>query len=443
MDVGPQHETKLQRHEPLGDVEHEITLPQVRRGWSTRTQVALLAAVAAVLAAAFVFGPVVLDRMRPKLDAPEAAPALAGAFAPTDTQWANLKIMPVVTSTFRTAQETDGKIAINDELQTPVFSPFSGRVAKLFVKAGDPVQAGTPMLAVDASEFVQGQNDLVTAIAALNTARAQLRLAQANERRQRELFQANAGAQKDWQQSQVDLATAQGSVNGAEISLGSARNRLRILGKTDKEVADLETGKVSQRFNPSSVLVAPISGTVTQRQVGLGQYIVNQSSGGSSPVFSIGDLTRVWLVANVREMDAPQVHVGDAVEVRVLAYPGRTFAARLVYVAPSLDATTHRLPVRAEISNVDGALKPEMYATFSIITGKDVDAPAVPDRALVYEGNKARVFVADPKTRTVAIREVRAGRSGNGMVEITEGLQTGEQVVTSGSLFIDRTLRAD
>ena len=151
-----------------------------------------------MLAAAFLFGPVVLDRMRPKPDAPEAAPALAGAFAPTDTQWANLKIMPVVTSTFRTAQETDGKIAINDELLTPVFSPFSGRVAKLYVKAGDPVQAGAPMLAVDASEFVQGQNDLVTAIAALNTARAQLRLAQANERRQRELFQANAGAQKDW-----------------------------------------------------------------------------------------------------------------------------------------------------------------------------------------------------------------------------------------------------
>lgn len=412
-----------------------------RKGMSLRVQAMILAAGAVTLAAVLVLVPWALERSEPKSTVAQA-PADTG-FAPTPAQWANLKIAPVKIETFRSVHETDGKIAIDDDLTTPVFSPFSGRVAKLLAKTGDYVQAGAPLLVIEASEFVQGQNDLVTAVSALATARAQLRLAQTNEKRQHELFSSNAGAQKDWQQSQVDLATAQGGLNGAEIALGAVRNRLRILGKTDKEVADIEAGKDSQRFNPSSMLVAPISGTVTQRQVGLGQYIVNQSSGGSGAVFSIGDLSRVWLVANVREADASRVHIGDPVEVRVLAYPDRIFNAKVVYVAPSIDPNTHRLSVRAEIDNADGALKPEMYATFSIITGKDAAAVAVPENAIVYEGEQAHVFVADAKAKTIAIRQIRVGRSIGGKIEVLDGLKADEQVVTSGSLFIDRALQAD
>ena len=425
------------------ELEPDAVVP-ARRGLSTWTQLLILAVVAAAIVAGFIYGPALLARYHPTTAPAEtAAPATGAAFKPSDTQWANLKIAPVKLETFRTTQETDGKIAIDDDLTTPVFSPYSGRVAKLLAKPGDMVKAGAPLLAIEASEFVQGQNDLITAVNALNTARAQLRLATANEKRQHDLFLANAGAQKDWQQAQVDLATAQGGLNGAEITLGAVRNRLRILGKTDKEIADLEAGKDAQRFNPSSILTSPISGTVTQRQVGLGQYIVAQSNGGSTAVFSIGDLSRVWLVANVREMDAPLVHVNDPVEVHVLAYPGRTFHATVVYVAPSLDPNTHRLPVRAEIDNADGALKPEMYATFSIITGKEGAAPAVPNSAIVYEGEKARVFIADPAARTVAVRPITVGRSSAGLVEVTEGLKAGDSIVTSGALFIDRALQGD
>lgn len=439
MDVAPETERRVSQAGTAGTT----TVVPTRRGLSTRAQVALLILAAAGIIVGFMFGPALLERLRPTRQASEAAPASAGAFTPTETQWANLKIVPIKLETFRTTQETDGKIAINDDLTTPVFSPYSGRVAKLFARAGDTIEAGAPLLAVEASEFVQGRNDLVTALNALNTARAQLRLTQTNERRQRELFAANAGAQKDWQQAQVDLATAQGGLNGAEIALGAVRNRLRILGRSDKEVADLEAGKDGQRFSPSSILTAPINGTVTQRQVGLGQYITAQSSGGSTAVFSIGDLSRVWLVANVREVDAPLVHVNDPVEVRVLAYPNRVFNANLVYIAPSMDPNTHRLPVRAEIDNADGALKPEMFATFSIITGKEAAAPAVPAVAIVYEGDKAHVFVANPTTKTVTNRAITVGRSNGDLVEAIEGLKAGESIVTSGALFIDRALQGE
>jgi cobalt-zinc-cadmium efflux system membrane fusion protein len=115
----------------------------------------------------------------------------------------------------------------------------------------------------------------------------------------------------------------------------------------------------------------------------------------------------------------------------------------VIFVAPSIDPTTHRLPVRAEIENADGALKPEMFAAFSIITGNARSSPAVPDSAVVYEGDKARVFVADPAAKTVAIREIRVGRVEDGVVEVADGLQAGDHVVTSGSLFIDRATQGD
>ena len=120
---------------------------------------------------------------------------------------------------------------------------------------------------------------------------------------------------------------------------------------------------------------APIGGTIIQRRVGLGQYI---NVGANDPVFTVGNLSTVWLIANVRESDAPKMKVGAAVEVTVLAFPGRVFNARLAYVAPALDPNTRRLPVRAEIQNTGRELLPEMFASFRIVSGDDRLMPAVP-----------------------------------------------------------------
>jgi len=136
------------------------------------------------------------------------------------------------------------------------------------------------------------------------------------------------------------------------------------------------------------------------------------------------------------------MRVGLPLEVHVLAYPGRIFKGKISYVAPSIDPNTHRLPVRADVENPDGALKPGMFANFNIITGEAANAPAVPQDAVVYEGEQARVWVAGPGD-TLALREIRTGRISDGMVEVRSGLSAGEQVVTSGTVFIDRAARAD
>ncbi len=374
-----------------------------------------------------------------------AEPAAPGAgpdsFRPTPAQLAALKIAPVALAEFRPEHVTEGNIALDDDLTTPVFSPYSGRVVRLIARLGDRVAQGAPLFAVEASEFVQGQNDLITALGAQRTARAQLSQAQTNEKRGHDLFRANGGALKDWQQAQTDLAAAQNAARTAEIALAAARNRLRILGRSEADIAALESAP-TQALDPTATVVAPIAGTVTQRQIGLGQYINSAANGAANPVYTIGDLSTVWLIGNVREADASLVRIGTPVEVRVPAYPDRVFTAKISWIAPAIDTNTRRLPVRAEIADADGALKPAMFAVFNIITGDPVTAPAVPRSAVVYEGDAARVWVAGDDG-TIASRAVTTGQTSDGKVEILSGLAAGEKIVTSGTLFIDRAASAD
>jgi cobalt-zinc-cadmium efflux system membrane fusion protein len=410
-----------------------VSVPRLSR----RLQLVLVAA-AAVLIALFAGGAATFKHFFSGPEKSDAKPPLPapGTFRPTKEQWGGLKVLTVETKLFRTEQITDGNIAINDDTTTPVFSPYSGRVTRVIAKLGDQVNAGDPLMAVEASEIVQAQNDLVAALATLNTARSQLRLAEANENRQHELYLAKSGALKDWLQSQADLTSAQNALRSAETARAAARNRLRILGKSEKEIAAREQSP-TQQMNPEGIVRAPIAGTVVQRQVGLGQYISSAAGGASNPVYSIGNLSTVWLIANVRETDARAVKIGQPVEVRVLAYPGRVFNARITWIAPAIDAATRRLPVRAQVENPDGALKPMMFASFSIITGGELAAPAIPQSAVIYEGDKAHVWVA-LDDGTVGARSITVGRTSDGMVEVTQGLAAGEKIISSGTLFIDR-----
>jgi cobalt-zinc-cadmium efflux system membrane fusion protein len=378
---------------------------------------------------------------QPENGRPTTSADTPGTFRPTQQQWRGLKLEPVKTMAFRPEEVTEGNIAVDDDLTTPVFSHYSGRVIKVIAMLGDVVKSGDSLFVIHASEFVQAQNDLITALANLQTARSQLTMAQTTEKRTHELYLAQGGSLKDWQQAQTDLITAQNTVRADEIALHAVRSRLRILGKTDEEISSLEA-QPTQKLNPVATVTAPIGGTITQRQIGVGQYINSEASGATNPVYTISDLSTVYLIANVREVDAPLMRIGLPLEVHVLAFPDRLFKGKISWVAPSIDPNTHRLPVRAEVENSDGALKPGMFANFSIITGQASTAPAVPLSAIVYEGEEARVWVAGDGD-SLALREIRVGRTADGMVEVLAGLSVGEKVVTSGTVFIDRAAKSD
>jgi cobalt-zinc-cadmium efflux system membrane fusion protein len=358
-----------------------------------------------------------------------------GAFYPSEAQWAGLTIQAVEQRAFRAELVTDGKIAVDETRSTPVFSPYSGRVTRILAEPGDTIERGQLLFALEATDMVQAQNDFITAVAALETARSQLKLAQIVEKRQHDLYDAKAVPLKDWQQAQHDLVAQQDNMRTAEIALEAVRNRLRILGKSEDELTAFEkTGKI----NPETPIHSPIAGTIVHRKVGPGQYITaGASDPAGDPVFVVGDLSTVWLIANVRETDALKIRVGQTIEFRVLAASGRTIPAAIKYVATAMDPATRRLLVRATVSNPDHLLKPEMFASVTIFTTDEAMSPAVPREAIIYEGNSARVWVAlDDKS--LELRRIELGLSVGNFVQVLKGLDPGEKIVTRGSVFIDR-----
>ena len=155
-------------------------------------------------------------------------------------------VEPVQQRVFRSEHVTEGKITIDEDRSTPIFSPYAGRVTKLLVKPGDAVTLGQPLFTVEATDMVQAQNDFISAATALNKARSTLNLAQINDKRQRGLYEGKAVPLKEVQNAQATLDAAENDVRSAEIALEAARNRLRILGKTDQEITQFQEKGTSQ-----------------------------------------------------------------------------------------------------------------------------------------------------------------------------------------------------
>jgi cobalt-zinc-cadmium efflux system membrane fusion protein len=415
--------------------------PSPARRLSRPTQIAILGGVVAgVVAIALIVG--LIGKLTAHKEAPPP-PETPGVFKPTAGQWANLTLAEVKQLSFRPAVETDGQIAANDDRTTQVFSPYTGRITRVFVAAGDTVKKGQPLYAIEATEFAQGASDLGTAAAGVTAARTALDVAEANAARQQELLKVSGAALKDVQQSQADLNTARSNLRTAEAALASARARARILGQSDAEITSVEHATAARGANAEAIVRAPISGVITQRQAGVGQYVASAASGSTNALFAISDLTTVWLVANVREADAGAMRKGAPIEAATLAFPGRSFDGVVRFVAPVIDPNTRRLAVRAEIPNPGEHLRPQMFAQMSVGTGAAETAAAVPEGAVLYEGDTARVWVARPDDKTLTLRPIKVGRIRDGLVEVLSGLNPGERVVNGGSLFIDNASKGD
>jgi cobalt-zinc-cadmium efflux system membrane fusion protein len=352
-------------------------------------------------------------------------------YVPTETEWASLTVEPVSEREFRAEHVTEGKIAVNEDSSTPIFSPYAGRVTKLLVKPSDKVERGQPLFVVEATDTVQGLNDFIAALSAVNKARSTLNLAQIVEKRANDLYAGKAVPLKDWQQSQADLTAAQNDMRSSETALEAAHNRLRILGRSEEQISAFQQ---TRQMSADTPIYSPIGGTVIQRKVGPGQFI---STGASDPVFVIGDLSTVWLTAFVRETEASGVAVGQEITFSLLALPDSVFKARIDYVSAAIDPSTRRLLVRATIDNKDGQLKPEMFANVTIYSSSDRPAIAVPKQALIYEGDQVRLWVAH-EDKSIELREIETGLTNGDLVEARGNLKPGEKIVTRGSLFIDR-----
>jgi cobalt-zinc-cadmium efflux system membrane fusion protein len=352
-------------------------------------------------------------------------------YALTPAEWASLTIQPVTVRSFREEHVTEGKIAVDEDRSTPVFSPYSGRVTKLLAQPGDTVVQGQPLFVIEAAENVQVQNECIAAMTALNKAKSALDLAQLQDKRAKDLFEGRAIPLKDYQQSQAVLIQAQNDLRSSQAALEAARNKLRLLGFTDGAIATFEE---KGRINPETTIYAPIAGTVVQRKVGPGQYV---NAGATDPVFVIGDLSTIWLAAFVRETEAASILVGQELTFSMAALPGRILTGRIDYIAAAIDPATRRLPVRATVDNTGGLLKPGMFAAVTIHAPGDQPSVGVPKVALIYEGDQVRVWVAH-EDKSIELRQIKTGITNGDLVEVKGNLKPGELIVTKGSLFTDR-----
>lgn len=384
-----------------------------------------LVMTAAILVVGLGFAWILLGRHPKTVAPPPVAPP--GTFRPTDQQWTSLTLETVKPIAFETAIHAEGRIAAADTLTTQVFSPVSGRVLRVIAHAGDSVRKGAPLAELAGVDYDQASGDL-------SAAATQVRGAQANEQRLAQLYKEQGASLKDWQQSQTDLATA-------ENALQNARARLHAMGLADPDIRGLE-GRAPGRAGPF-VLRAPISGVIIQQAIGPGQTVASLNVGGAAALYSVSDLSRVWLVGALRDTDAAQARLGQPVEARPVGDPATVLLGRVDYISPTLDPASRRVAVRATIANPHGALRPETFLDFAVITHSGDQALAIPAEAVIYEGSQAHVWVADPARHLLMSRAIEPGRSSQGMVEVRSGLRPSEPVVTRSALFIDQAAKAE
>lgn len=241
-----------------------------------------------------------------------------------------------------------------------------------------------------------------------------------------ELFQSE-------QEFLIELAATDSSGTGPhEVgALSAARERLRLLGVPDEEVRRLERERT---VNSDLTLRAPVSGTVLERSVVEGQYVA-----ADTPLLSIADLSRVWVLADLYEMDFDRVKPGDRVDLRVDALPGRMFAGRVDFVYPTVSDETRTLKVRFALENSGGALRPGMFGRAVVHAGAR-PALAVPAEAIVNAGDHDYAFLARAGGRFEP-RAVVVGQGDGAWVPVLRGLAEGDTVVASASFLIDSESR--
>ena len=359
----------------------------------------------------------------------------ADAVTVDELQAQRLRIEPVQLREFRDARTTVGRIAFNDDRTTAIYAPFQGRVLRLIAKAGDVLRPGSPLVTIDSPDLVQANADVIAASTAVQKAQNQVAQGERVARRQQLLYDGGAAPYKDLEQADSDLRNAQHDLKTAEGQLEAARNRLRApFGKSGAEIAQIEATHDVDRV---AQIASPIAGTVTGRKVSPGQFV---RADNTDPMFTIADVSSMWLVANVTETDIPLIKVGQEVAVQVVAYPGEVFRARLTYVGASMDPAARRLTVRAEIANPDGRLKPDMFASFHIMTGVSTRSPSLPTAAVLRESDGTMTAWVTIDGKRLVKRTVKVGLQQDGFSQVLEGLEAGERVATESALFLGNVL---
>jgi RND family efflux transporter MFP subunit len=303
-----------------------------------------------------------------------------------------------------------GVVEPNAYRQVIVTSLVGGRVIDIAAQLGDRVRRGQALAQVYSPELADARTKYVAAKAMLDAHDRELQ-------RTQKLVEIGAASRQE-----MERIHAEHAAQTAEVE--SARARLQLLGADDQGT--------SQGDAATATVAAPIDGVVTERLANAGLNV-----DPTMKLFSIVNLSDVWIVADVYERDLSRVREGSPATVTAAAYPGLSLRGRVSYIDPQLNAGTRTAKVRIEVANPRGELRLGMYADVAIETGQSTPVAAVPKGAVQSVADRQVVYVAMPgEPAKFAEREVRLGNASGDVVTVVSGLNAGESVVTKGSFFI-------
>ena len=310
-----------------------------------------------------------------------------------------------------------GKVEANADRIAHVSPRISGKIVAVKASLGDRVSAGQALATLDSVELGE-------ALSRYRQSRTKLALAQANMERIKNLVEKKIAARKDILQAETDYKTVQ-------TELHTDEERLSLYGVSTSEL------KGEGHKKPLLPVRSPISGIITEKHA-----IVGELSDPSKSLYTVADLSTVWVLVDIHEKDLAKVHKGQAAIVSVSAFPDQKLKGRITYIADLVDEATRTVKARVAVANPGRKLKPEMFATVELALPADAAAVlAVPEDALQDLDGKKVLFAVTEKGDEFKPRSVELGRSTGGMVEIISGLKEGERYAIKGAFILKSELK--
>jgi Cu(I)/Ag(I) efflux system membrane fusion protein len=311
------------------------------------------------------------------------------AINPRVQQNLGIRLSDVTSGSLTTSTEAVGNVVYNERELAVLQARANGYVEKLYVKASlDPVRKGQALAELYVPDLIAAQEDFLTA---------------------------------------KRLAAQEGGT-ASHVLIDAARQRMQLAGMSKEQIRIVESaGKVQTRM----IVVAPMSGVVTELGIREGMTIVN-----GALLFRINGLDTIWVNAEVPEGAMAQVHLNNVVEVRVLALPGVVFKGKVNAILPDVDPVTRTLKVRIELINPRQQLVPGMFVTVNFVSLAQKDALMIPSEAVIQTGKRSIAIVVQSDGKFSPV-EIETGRESNGQTEILKGLKSGQKVVVSGQFLID------
>ncbi len=347
-----------------------------------------------------------------------AAPSEA-ALDMSPSQLNSIKIEPVGSYLFPVEKEAVGNIDFADDLSVQVFPAYQGTIIKSFVELGVSVRKDQPLYTIKSPDHIQAESNLIGAAATFDLTNKELARVQG----------LGGIAEREKEQAISDQQTAEGA-------LRAARDAVLVFGKTDAEIDQMIT---SRKTDPALVVRSPISGKTTSFNGPPGLLV---QPGNPPAPYTVANVSIKWMLANVSESEIPFFHLGQPVQVKVMAYPGRVFKGKVSKIYATVDPNTHRVTIRSEIADPNDELRSGMLANFVIRVHDPVEAIAIPANGVVREADGTMTAWVTTDRHRFAQRIIKVGLRKDDRVQVLDGLQRGELVVTDDAVFLSNMLQA-